>query len=164
MEDLYEYEDKSVLNESVKDVAVKSSQYHLTLLLCFFVGSFGIHRIINKKVISGVVMLVYSMISITMLIIMFVKLISSVTVYYTLFTFGNNIFVIIILAIALVPVIWRFADLIFIMTGNFKDGETKIPIKSGKPFLKTWSNYLVIGLVILQSILYAINIIAVMQV
>lgn len=130
---------------------VDSGKYHATLLLCYFFGPLGIHRLINKKIVSGIAMLLISIFAGIFMIVSFAVIGSGVEASDTnLEDMGYMLFFISFLISFITP-FWSFIDLILIMSGNLKNGETKVPVISGKSFITTWSNILVLILLLLQS-------------
>ncbi|MFV0424011.1 MAG: NINE protein [Bacilli bacterium] len=125
-----------------------NSNYHLTVLMAFFFGQLGIHRLINGKVISGVLMLVLTLVTSLPLAIFLIVAANSIGDGSILLII--TFFVLFIVALA-VP-IWKLVDLIMIMAGKFKNGKTGEYVKSEKSFFKTWSNILVLVLIVLSMI------------
>lgn len=139
---------------------VDSSKYHLTLLVCYFLGSYGIHRMVNKKVKSGIAMLSLCLAMFLFLIIQYVLLIvatveggevieESIPSLIGVLVFGLLTFV-----ISAILQIWIYVDVITIMRGKFTIGKTNQVLTSGKPFLSTWSNVLVLVLFTFSVLLW----------
>lgn len=149
---------------------VNEWRYHLTVILTYMFGLFGVHRIINNKKISGIAMLVLTLISYTILLVSSVKILNLILTEFNIINIddiaGKTIPYMILMIIGVVVLsavsIWCFVDLIMIMSGVFKDGKTKKKIVSGKPFIKTWSNILILVLVI-ASIIYSVTINVIVQ-
>lgn len=129
-------------------------QYHKTLLIACFLGIFGIHRIISKRTISGLAMLLLSLISITIIFLVRLKYdFSSIVrpIYYSII-YVQATFSIWVLSV------WRVVDIILIMSGRFKVEKGKSRLRSGKTFFRTWSNILVIIIMMISIIFNVINI------
>ncbi len=124
--------------------------YVVTLLLCYFLGMFGAHRIYNGRKVSGFIMLVMQILFIILAGTMFgvtgAKAVdgdATVGIAALLFT--------LFFVLCLITPIWAFVDLIIIFCGKFKNA-TGAYVKSSKSFLKTWVNYVVIGLMVMSLI------------
>ncbi|CAK01265.1 conserved hypothetical protein [Bartonella tribocorum CIP 105476] len=93
--------------DSIKSVspilsAGQSQQSKVTLaVVCFFLGGLGIHRFMVGKIITGIVMLLISIISIITVLFMWIGFI--------------------LIAFIIIP--WVLIDFIVILTGNFKDKD-----------------------------------------
>lgn len=135
-------------------------RYHITLLSCFFLGIFGVHRIINGKKASGTTYLVLYFIlctllivgfigwaigSLTMLFSTFARLIGLILMIFALPSTLISMAMIILSVIGIIIIhVLVFIDLISIVRGKFKNELNQKFLKSGKSFLKTWSHIVVI--------------------
>lgn len=115
--------------------------YHRTLLLAFFLGAFGVHRFINGKKISGVIMLVST---ITIPPCFMIALAFAYDGKETVESVPLMIVTTLLFLLLFSLWLWVSADVVVIMSGNFTDWNNEEKIHSGKNFFLTWSNYIVL--------------------
>lgn len=127
---------------------IDEKRYHKTLLLACFLGVFGAHRIVNKRSISGMIMLVLGIVSIFSYVIIpkFLDYFSSTPIFGLLFIIFGIAFVLIwVLSLR------NLLDIIMIMFGRFRVNKSMQYLTSGRTFIKTWSN--IIGLLVIVGTL-----------
>ncbi len=131
---------------------IDKSLYNLTLLSCCLVGMFGMHRIINKKYVSGTVMCVAYIIQIVCynlawyLQMNFPSNINNDSSFFWILLLMFSIFIFVILSIFLI------IDTAMIIFGKFNVGNSGKVLCSGTQFFKVWSNYVFLTCIVLVVI------------
>lgn len=124
-----------------ENIKVTHKKYHITLLTNLFIGFLGVHRIINKKFITGFIMLGFGLLSIILWIF------SLVFDSSILFGFAMTIFIILNIV--------KFVDMILIFVSWFKDKHGNV-IAANKPFINVWSNIVAIVVIVLSLLFSSI--------
>ncbi len=124
-----------------ENIKITHKKYHITLLTNLFIGFLGVHRIINKKFITGFIMLGFGLLSIILWIFSLI--------FDSSFLFGFAMTIFIILNIV------KFVDMILIFINWFKDKHGNV-IAANKPFLNVWSNIVAIVVIVLSLLFSSI--------
>lgn len=131
--------------KEVLDYEVNCDKYNTTLLLCLFLGLFGVHRLRNGRNESGTYMLIVSVIFITLgpLIFIVSVIFAMSKVLIVLGMLGAMVFVTMFI-VWFPALVLYYTDIWMILCERFKSKGRKILFRRNKHFLKTWSSYVAI--------------------
>lgn len=117
--------------------------YNVTLLVCYFLGLLGVHRIINRRILTGILMFVIS--------------VSAVVLMQMYIEFNSVIFIVLSVLLFLGAITWWVVDNILIMIGKFKVGKPRKQLISGKKFSMVVTNVIIVILLVISLIAMLIS-------
>lgn len=142
-------ENKNIETVDSTSKSIDETQYTVTLLFSYFAGGLGIHRLLNGKKVSGMIMMLLSIVILPLfLILLTVGLINDSKILW--------ITGLLSIPVIFVLIIWVISDFFTIISGKFKNSNNE-EVKSGKSFFRCFANIIVILVIIFNLIISSVS-------
>ena len=114
-----------------KELNVAHKDYDFTVLTCLFAGTFGLHRLLNGRFVSGGILFGITVFSLLLALVPIIGFFGIIMLMFTM--------------------VWAIIDLLLISTNNFKNKKNEIIGYHGNYF-KNQANIVVIIVIAITTI------------